>query len=177
MDFLQAWGLALFPRRTSSIPGLIYVSDLGETSLLRSLLPAWHFHGMPPSGHLAPGVPSSVHGTTLPPVVQLSNLGLNLHTFPTFIFCHEVLFCFLNIPSMAPWNLSTCSPPDLSTYHLFSAPLCCPANCPLMWPLAFTSPLSYRSQGVAFFFFLRQCGSEHIPLCLKPFNDFLLLLG
>ena len=79
MDFLQAWGLALFPRRTSSIPGLICMSVTWVRPLYSGASYLVDiFTWVPHSGHLSPGVPSSMNGTTLPPVVQVSNLEVNL---------------------------------------------------------------------------------------------------
>lgn len=72
----------------------------------------------PPSGHILPGVPSSVTSTTFYPVVQVSNLGVNPDPFlRLFTFCHQVLFFSLNTPRRPPWGLSLSAPPPSWSEH------------------------------------------------------------
>lgn len=101
MDFLQAWGLALFPRRTSSIPGLIHMSlswarplHCGAAYLLDTFI--WT-----PPRYLKVG--TSLQGSVAPCMVQLYIPLCKLVTWgSTFvlIFYHRVLFYSLNTPRM-----------------------------------------------------------------------------
>ena len=185
MDFLQAWGPALFPQKNLIYPWPhLYVSDLGKTSLLRSLLPTWRFHldasqvlivGTSPQGALALWM--------APLFLQLCKLVTWRLTLPPSPPSYSVTkFCFLNIPSMA-LGISPHVPPTVLIWVPITSSLPhCAVLLTVPWRgLCGLSQSTFLQKPGCFFLKKKknkkQCGSEHIPLCLKPFNDLLLLLG